>query len=141
MEENNNQVDYDYPDSEREQDDKDIINWVHSLILQKKYIELINFNLVQWYGLCKSLNKEIFWKYNLYIWIAYQEIWHFEKADVYFDNYLSLLTPKYVLLNLTEELKKAYIELDDYSIRFNYFLSELNDLWISYKVKKADYLL
>ncbi len=103
---------------------------------RKEFQKIINFNQHHWIENIKKLIWEELIHYNLLVWVAYQEVWELEKAEVYFDNYLSLVSPDTINNYLTKKWITKLNKANDEVKKFAMLCFEIERLGFKYIDKK-----
>ena len=94
---------------------------------------MANFNENKWIEFIKKLEWEELIHYNLFIWIAYQELWRLGQAEVFFDNYLSLVNPESISNFLSDEWLSKIEKADDRTKCFTIMCIEIEGLGLKYR--------
>jgi len=109
------------------------------LLKEKNFKKITNYNNVCWVENIKELEWEELIHYFLMVGIAYQELWELDKADLFYDFYLSLVNIESLVNILTEEWIEQIKNADDSTKKFYLLMYEIDYLWFKYKISKQQY--
>ena len=118
-------------DKQEEKVEKLIFNIISTLytdLIDWNYQKNIDHDIVYWEEFLEkiSFDLESTKRYNMVIWISYQEMWHIRKAQDYFLEYSKTLDISEVENDTLNEHEKRFVLL----------LEHIRDTWFKYKFTK-----
>ena len=126
-----------YENENNVQEKMEQITWdLYHQLKEKNYKFIVKANEDMWKYFYREIeDEEIQWMFCFVVGTAYQEVWSLKYANIYFDVFLDNL-----MLNnkVIKNIEKSGIKNID-TIKMIFLVKELQELWLSYKVKNKSY--